>query len=286
MKNKIIFISLFTFMSLIFIFSFSFSNILADSTPVIINENSEINKNINITLDLSLIDYDIFTFKLSSDKSLNGVESENVELLLDNQEEIVFDYNINASNLNKIVLDYKLPEDISVGDSITFYIEIINKQNEEEKLTFRKLFNIISEIKKEEKNEKEEIKNESSKEKENSYQGKSTQSNKSKGNYNFTSSKGVTKVTYPGSDNNYLKSLSVSNYSFNRKFSKDGLTYFVTVKNNVKSLKINYKLDSSKGKINISGNSNFRVGINKVLITVTSESGLSRNYRIYVIREE
>ena len=286
MKNKIIFISLFTFMSLIFIFSFSFSNILADSTPVIINENSEINKNINITLDLSLIDYDIFTFKLSSDKSLNGVESENVELLLDNQEEIVFDYNINASNLNKIVLDYKLPEDISVGDSITFYIEIINKQNEEEKLTFRKVVTIISEIKKEEKNEKEEIKNESSRQKENSYQGKSTQSNKSKGNYNFTSSKGVTKVTYPGSDNNYLKSLSVSNYSFNRKFSKDGLTYFVTVKNNVKSLKINYKLDSSKGKINISGNSNFRVGINKVLITVTSESGLSRNYRIYVIREE
>ncbi len=284
MKNKIIFISLFTFMSLIFIFSFS--NILADSTPVIINENSEINKNINITLDLSLIDYDIFTFKLSSDKSLNGVESENVELLLDNQEEIVFDYNINASNLNKIVLDYKLPEDISVGDSITFYIEIINKQNEEEKLTFRKVVTIISEIKKEEKNEKEEIKNESSRQKENSYQGKSTQSNKSKGNYNFTSSKGVTKVTYPGSDNNYLKSLSVSNYSFNRKFSKDGLTYFVTVKNNVKSLKINYKLDSSKGKINISGNSNFRVGINKVLITVTSESGLSRNYRIYVIREE
>ena len=284
MKNKIIFISLFTFMSLIFIFSFS--NILADSTPVIINENSEINKNINITLDLSLIDYDIFTFKLSSDKSLNGVESENVELLLDNQEEIVFDYNINASNLNKIVLDYKLPEDISVGDSITFYIEIINKQNEEEKLTFRKVVTIISEIKKEEKNEKEEIKNESSRQKENSYQGKSTQSNKSKGNYNFTSSKGVTKVTYPGSDNNYLKSLSVSNYSFNRKFSKDGLTYFVTVKNNVKSLKINYKLDSSKSKINISGNSNFRVGINKVLITVTSESGLSRNYRIYVIREE
>ena len=42
----------------------------------------------------------------------------------------------------------------------------------------------------------------------------------------------------------------------------------------------------AQGKVTISGNTNLKVGINKVLITVTSESGLIRNYRIYVTRKD
>ena len=266
------------FFSLVFIISTSLN---ASSSFLIVNEESEINKDITLTVDLNSIDYDNFTFRLLSSNSLDSVDSENLDLV-NNNEEITFDYCINCSKLDKLTLTYKLPSDVKVGDIITFYAEVINKQNENEKISVRKTVTIIDENKmEEEKDKKEDNKKETTQR-----QGFSIKQTSKKSTFKISNVSRIKKVTYKGSDNNYLKSLSVSNYNFQRKFSKDGLTYFVTVKNNIKSIKVNAKSENSKAKISISGNSNLKVGINKVLVTVTSESGKTRNYRIYVTREE
>ena len=68
--------------------------------------------------------------------------------------------------------------------------------------------------------------------------------------------------------------------------SKNTWNEFIeSVKNDVKSIKIKATKSSSKSTVNITRNSNFKVGLNKVLVSVTSESGLIRNYRIYVTKE-
>ena len=286
MKNNLKYI-LFIIVVLSLIIVFKFNNIKADSLFLLVNDENEISKDITLTIDLSSIDYDNFTFKLSSSESLETLDSENVELNT-SQEEISFDYCINCSNLDKIVLTYKLPSNINVGNKITFYAEVINKNNTEEVTTLRKVVSIIEDKTKENDNKEESDKT--------SKDGKIyNQTNERKNNMtirlsnsrsNTKSSFNTKKVTYNGSDNNYLKSLSIKNYKFNRNFSKDGLTYFTTVKNNITSLKVTASSESDKAKVTITGNSGFKVGINKILINVTSESGKSRTYRIYVTREE
>ena len=46
-----------------------------------------------------------------------------------------------------------------------------------------------------------------------------------------------------------------------------------------------YKKISSKSNVVITGNTNLKVGVNKVLVTVNAENGSSRVYRIFVTRE-
>ena len=255
----------------------------ATSSFLTANDEVEIDKDITMTINLSLIDYDIFELIVTSNQSLDTLSSNNVTIKHDN-DEAYFEYNINASELKKLVLTYKLPSTVNAGDKITFYVRLINKENEEEMTDVRKTVTVIDSKANEDEKEEEEKPSQDNKPSNNKQR---PQMNKvmSTG-FKIGNSFSTKKVTYPGSDNNYLSSLSVKGYSFNRNFSKDGLTYFVTVKNNVKSLKITAKKDSSKSKINISGNSNFKVGMNKVLISVTSESGRVRQYKIYVTREE
>ena len=276
-KRKIIF-------SLFLIIGFSLlvvnNNVFAQGSILSVNNEVEIDKDISMSLDLTLIDYDVFKLYISSNQSLDTLSSNDVDFKTE-ADSLFFEYNINASSLKKLTLNYKLPSTINVGDKITFYMELKKKDNEEEITEIRKTILVIDRKEKEEEKEKEE------KTPENKQNNKTPSFNRQVGSFKMNSSFTSTKkVTYPGSDNNYLKSLSVSNYSFNRKFSKDGLTYFVTVKNSVKSLNIKAKADSSKSTVNISGNKDLKVGMNKVLVTVTSQSGRIRNYRIYVTREE
>jgi hypothetical protein len=92
-------------------------------------------------------------------------------------------------------------------------------------------------------------------------------------------------VTYNGSDNNYLSSLSITNYDLSSDFSKDRLTYFVTVDSDITSLEINATSENSSSIVSINGNEDLSDGTNKILITVTAENGNTKNYRIYVIKE-
>ena len=268
---------------IILVISFSLilksNSLLAATSFLTVDDEVDINEDILITVNLPYIDYDTFRMTISSNQSLDTLSSESVTFEKD-EDSSYFEYNINASTTNRLILKYKLPSTINAGDKITFYIVLTNKENETETTDIRKTITVVDNSSTNDENNNQ-----------NNHSGNNTPSVRpnsvSHSSFKIGSfSSSSKKVTYPGSDNNYLKSLSVSNYSFNRKFSKDGLTYFVTVKNNVKSLKITAKAEGSKSKVSITGNSNFTTGVNKVLITVTAESGLTRQYRIYVIKEE
>ncbi len=102
--------------------------------------------------------------------------------------------------------------------------------------------------------------------------------------YRGMSSSGVQQVTYNGSDNNYLSELSIEGYSLNKNFSKENSTYFVTVENNVETLKISAVEEDDTADLCIYGNENLKSGTNKILISITAENGNVRNYRIYVTK--
>lgn len=245
-----------------------------------INETVAIDSSINMTLYLDNISYDNFTFKLYSNNSLEAVNTNDIDIRNFNDEEISFDYCINCSSLKTITLNYQLPSTVEVGDNITFNIELINKDNPEEYLTYRKNVLVIESVVKEEKENPETEKN--------SHE-KTSFPRMNSSSMNFGSSSKSTSISnistkYKGSSNNYLSNITVKGYKLNKSFTKERLTYFVTVPNNVKSINISTSKENNKASVNISGNSNLSVGLNKVLITVTSEDGRVKNYRIYVTR--
>ena len=258
-----------------------------------INETVEIDKEITMTLYLDNIPYDNFTFKLYSNNSLEDVNAKDIDLKNFNNEEISFDYCINCSNLKTISLNYKLPKTVEIGNQITFNVQLINKDNEEEKMNYRGTVTVIDSVKKVEEDKEKEIDEKELNAKEKAEQEKNmNRKNSFSGNISFSSNKTSSSVgsnsstTYKGSSNNYLSNITVKGYQLNKSFIKERLTYFVTVPNNVKSLNISTSKESSKASVNISGNSNFSVGVNKVLITVTAEDGRIKNYRVFVTRLE
>lgn len=91
-------------------------------------------------------------------------------------------------------------------------------------------------------------------------------------------------VTYKGSDNNYLKKLSVNGYTLNRKFSKENTTYFIDVDEKTEKIDIKAIAEDDEAIVCIYGNEELKNGTNKILITVTAENGNIRNYRIYVTK--
>ena len=249
---------------LILLVSVNVAIINADTLFVKIDDTVAINNNIDMLLYLDNIEYDNFTFKLYSSKSLAGVNTEDIEIENYNNEEITFDYCVNCSSLKTITLNYKLPNSIVVGDKITFEVEIINKKNTSEFKTYRQ---VVTVVEKKSNNEK-------------------PSTNFSKGNYSINNTKISSGVStkYKGSSNNYLSNITIKGYELNKSFAKERLTYFVTVSNEVTSLDIKATKDNSKSTLTISGSSNLNVGLNKVLLTVTSEDGRTKNYRIYVTR--
>lgn len=99
-----------------------------------------------------------------------------------------------------------------------------------------------------------------------------------------SSQKSEQTITYNGSDNNYLSELSINGYALNKEFSKDNLTYFVTVESDINSLDIIANKEDDSATVCIYGNENLDTEINKILISVTAENGNVRNYRIYVTK--
>ena len=256
-----------------------------------IDDTVEIDKSINMTLILDNISYDNFIFKLYSSETLENVNANNIDLKNFNNEEISFDYCINCSSLKTITLNYKLPTNVEVGNKITFNIALINKDNEEEYVTVRKTVTVIESVKKEEEEiDKDKDKDKQIPEDEKKDMNKKNSFSRSSFNFSGNISSSTPKTTnnvstkYMGSSNNYLSNISVKGYSLNKKFTKERLTYFVTVPNNVKSINVSASKENSNATINISGTSNLIVGVNKVLVSVTAQDGRVKNYRIYVTR--
>ena len=83
------------------------------------------------------------------------------------------------------------------------------------------------------------------------------------------------------SSNNNLKSISLSKGSIS--FSKDIIQYNVSVPFDVTKIDVNATPEDDKSKVNVSS-PDLVVGDNTILITVTSESGQSKSYKILVKR--
>lgn len=94
----------------------------------------------------------------------------------------------------------------------------------------------------------------------------------------------TTPVVYYYSSNNYLKVLEVAGYEL--EFNKDKEEYKLSVKNDVTSLDITAIAEDSRARVEITGNENFKVGKNTIVITVKAENGDVREYKLVVTKED
>ena len=101
-------------------------------------------------------------------------------------------------------------------------------------------------------------------------------------NISSESSNKESQISYEGNNNNYLSSLTIDGYDLNTSFKKTNTTYFINVDNNVSNININAIAEDDNAKVTVYGNNNIKSGKNKVLISVTSENGNVRFYRVFV----
>lgn len=91
-------------------------------------------------------------------------------------------------------------------------------------------------------------------------------------------------VSYQGSQNNYLSSLSITGVEFKNEFKKTNTSYFATVGEDITDVTVNATAEDSDAIVTIYGNTDLKTGKNKILINVTSEDGSVRTYKIYVTK--
>ena len=265
------------------------------------SREKQVGETLNMYINLSQLDYDVSKFTLTSSSLLNNINSEEVEIKKENNEFSLI-INKNELNIDQIILTYIIPNNFKVGDKFTLTGRIY--QYKEESLEDKKEDNLQENI--ESNNQKQvdkenifkeiqiEItiteKKENGKEVENlkdtqNLIGQMQNNIQSTIKYNTMNFSNTETVIYNGSRNNYLETLSIVNYELNTEFSKENTTYFLTVPNDVVSINITTTKEDSSSTVCIYGDDNLKVGVNKVLITVTAENGDVRNYRIFVDRE-
>lgn len=98
---------------------------------------------------------------------------------------------------------------------------------------------------------------------------------------NAMTSTQVEKVTYNGSNNNYLSSLAIDGVELNTTFNKENSNYFVEIQNQT-SLNVTAVAEDETAKVVITGEDNITSSESKILISVTAENGDIRYYRIFV----
>lgn len=86
--------------------------------------------------------------------------------------------------------------------------------------------------------------------------------------------------------NRNLKTLTVSGYDINPVFNKNTVEYYLTVSNDVTSLKVTAIPENDAAKVTISGDTDLKGIENDILITVKSEKGLTKTYKIHVTKQK
>ena len=101
---------------------------------------------------------------------------------------------------------------------------------------------------------------------------------------NVSSSKNINVVKpREKSTNNNLKSLSVEGYELSPSFDKNVLEYTVNLESNVEKITINASKEDGYASLNGTGEKEVQEGDNNFEITVTSETGASKVYKINAI---
>lgn len=86
--------------------------------------------------------------------------------------------------------------------------------------------------------------------------------------------------------NRNLKTLTVSGYDINPVFNKNTVEYYLTVSNDVTSLKVTTLPENDAAKVTITGDTDLKGIENDILITVKSEKGLTKTYKIHVTKQK
>lgn len=301
---------------------------------------------LEMCVNLDLISYDKFIFTLTNMNDMTNIDTDqlsvedNIEIEKQNNG-ITVTGDKEKLQMNQIKFFYIIPEDISIGTTITFKAEIeedsqIEEEkiknevnvNDENKVMDANNLNEVNEINsKGNLNQTNDENTESIKEKENNKQSieitikiveskeeqslvnnqenkdnqENLKNNELVKNENNTNSSSTNKssstqqvssqissqsqsVTYKGSSNNYLKTLTIDGYTFNQEFSKTNTTYFLTLTDGNDTLKVNAVAEDENATICIYGNNQLENEINKILISVTAENGDVRIYRVYVTK--
>ncbi len=93
---------------------------------------------------------------------------------------------------------------------------------------------------------------------------------------------------YPSDDrsqNNWLKSLTLSKGSLSPAFNPEQTSYTVTVDETVSQITLNATAYHSKCTIKNTGTKNLSVGLNTLVVEAVSESGQKRNYTLKITRQ-
>lgn len=83
-----------------------------------------------------------------------------------------------------------------------------------------------------------------------------------------------------------LKKLDVSGYTLTPAFKSNVTSYQMKVTNNITGLSVTAIPNSDKAKVSITGNKNWVVGNNAILVTVTAENGTQTVYTVNVTRAD
>ena len=142
-KRVIIFILLFTLIGI------QVSDVIALTDNIFFNVNKqEISQEetLEMTLDISKIEYDEFEFKLSSNLDTNNIIiNENVKVENYNND-ISINIDKAKTNLDKITFYYKVPEDAQVGTKIELSAQIIIAEENEDEMQYKSVENKKIEI--------------------------------------------------------------------------------------------------------------------------------------------
>lgn len=103
--------------------------------------------------------------------------------------------------------------------------------------------------------------------------------------YNNMPDKLCPKPTSSGDNNNYLKSLSVSDTSISPKFDKFTASYTAKVNAEISSVTINANPLGKSAKVSGKGKVSLKTGENTVKVTCTAASGVKRTYTIKITRK-
>ncbi len=95
----------------------------------------------------------------------------------------------------------------------------------------------------------------------------------------------TTTTTKAKSDNNYLSSITIDGIEI-EDFSKNTTKYFVDVENDTKKVTIKAQAEDSTATISIDGPKTLNVGDNEYTISVTSESDITKYYKIIITRAD
>lgn len=103
--------------------------------------------------------------------------------------------------------------------------------------------------------------------------------------YNITIEKEQDIVEDKKSSDATLKSLNVSGYTLTPTFKSSINTYSMQVKNNVTALNVSAIPNSDKATVVVTGNKNWKEGVNVINIKVTAEDGTVNTYIVNVTRK-